>query len=404
MGFEGANFFGIIFYLTLVMLGIDSAFSIVEAISTVIVDSDLNIYRLQWSRTKVSAVLCVCGAFGSSLYCFDTGLLWLDVVDHYINNYGMIFLGICEAGACGWFYSYHKIESKIGVESATLYRLGFWISLLFACTLSFSLATPKQEVADGPYLFTGGMGSESWIVGLLVGLAGWALSVLLAYMNRSQYARRNLSFGETMWYIIGWENVEVLRDFMNCNGLGTAAWNANKHTLSGEIHAGIHHSSIGIWWGFLIKYWLPSVLTVTLIGTMRDNRWNPYGGFEQGYLIVGILFFVAMVFTVVIVAFYPQFMTQAVDASGAYDNIDKKNDDENVASDADKKYEALMNNKQEIELAEEVNPEKAKENQTGSIEEEVQEDEKKEEDKDKKVEDEIEKTEDAEKEKSDFVD
>merc|ERR1712228_497556 len=116
-------------------------------------------------------------------------------------------------------------------------------------------------------------GSESWIVGLLVGLAGWALSVLLAYMNRSQYARRNLSFGETMWFIIGWENVEVLRDFMNCNGLGTAAWNANKHTLSGEIHAGIHHSSIGIWWGFLIKYWLPSVLTVTLIGTMRDNRW-----------------------------------------------------------------------------------------------------------------------------------
>merc|ERR1712228_863553 len=142
--------------------------------------------------------------------------------------------------------------------------------------------------------------------------------------------------------------------------------------------------------------------------------------------IVGILFFVAMVFTVVIVAFYPQFMTQAVDASGAYDNIDKKtevmqvndvneddgdkelvkknDDDKNV--DADKKYEALINNKQEIELAEEVNPEKAKENQTGSIEEEedVQQDEKKEEDMDKKVEDEIEKTEDAEKEKSDFVD
>merc|ERR1712228_1042294 len=137
--------------------------------------------------------------------------------------------------------------------------------------------------------------------------------------------------------------------------------------------------------------------------------------------IVGILFFVAMVFTVVIVAFYPQFMTQAVDASGAYDNIDKKTEvmqvidvneddgdkelvDKNV--DADKKYEALINNKQEIELAEEVNPEKAKENQTGSIEEEedVQQDEKKEEDKDKKVEDEIEKTEDAEKEKPDFVD
>merc|ERR1712130_898743 len=142
----------------------------------------------------------------------------------------------------------------------------------------------------------------------------------------------------------------------------------------------------------LIKYWLPSVLTVTLIGTMRDNRWNPYGGFEQSYLVVGILVFVLMVFVVFIVAFYPQFMTQAVDASGVYDNIDKKTeimkvidednednddelikvvDDEKKENESDKKYEKLVNNKQEIELAEEVNPDKAKENQTGSIEEEL---------------------------------
>merc|ERR1712129_64919 len=137
----------------------------------------------------------------------------------------------------------------------------------------------------------------------------------------SEYAKNNLTVGETWGYIIGWENVEVLRDFMNCNGLGEAAWNANKHTLKGELHAGIHHSSIGIWWGFLIKYWLPSVLTVTLIGTMRENRWNPYGGYETGPLIVGMLFFICMVFTVVIVAICPQFMTQAVDASGKYDNV-----------------------------------------------------------------------------------
>jgi len=362
--FAGANFFGIIFYATLVMLGIDSAFSIVEAISTVIVDSDLNIYRLKWSRTKVSAILCVAGAFGSSLYCFDTGLLWLDIVDHYINNYGMIFLGICEAGACGWFYSYNKIESKIGVESATLYRLGFWISLLFACTLSFSLATPVQQEVDGLFYFTGGMGAESWIVGLLVGLIGWALSVALAWMNRSEYAKNNLTVGETMWFIIGWENVEVLRDFMNCNGLGEAAWNANKHTLKGELHAGIHHSSIGIWWGFLIKYWLPSVLTVTLIGTMRENRWNPYGGYETGPLIVGMLFFICMVFTVVIVAIYPQFMTQAVDASGKYDNVSamlatdeivemKVQKDEEMGVDDDEELEMPKKKNKEVELQQE---------------------------------------------------
>merc|ERR1719228_2180446 len=83
--FKGANFFSIIFYLTLMLLGIDSAFSMVEAISTVIDDSDFNKYRLKWSRLKISTVICVCGALVSCLYCFDTGFWWLDLVDFYIN-------------------------------------------------------------------------------------------------------------------------------------------------------------------------------------------------------------------------------------------------------------------------------------------------------------------------------
>merc|ERR1719266_986606 len=60
--FAGANFFSIIFYLTLMLLGIDSAFSIVEAISTVIYDSDLNKFRMQLSRMQISVILCVVGA------------------------------------------------------------------------------------------------------------------------------------------------------------------------------------------------------------------------------------------------------------------------------------------------------------------------------------------------------
>merc|ERR1712176_964157 len=117
--------------------------------------------------------------------------------------------------------------------------------------------------------------------------------------------------------------------------------------MGGELHAGIHHSSIGIWWGFLIKYWLPAVLTVTLIGTMRDNIHNPYGGYEQGPLVVGVLFFVAMVMTVVIVAFFPQWMTQAVDESGVYDNLDKKVVEVTIAEEDDEDEELVKKDKEE---------------------------------------------------------
>merc|ERR1712228_69559 len=106
----------------------------------------------------------------------------------------------------------------------------------------------------------------------------------------------------------------------------------------------------------------------------------------EGYLVVGILVFAAMVFTVVIVAFFPQWMTQAVDESGKYDNLDKKVDVLQV----DEEEEEKEDEKKEIELAEEVNPDKANENQkTDAVEKEK----------------ETEKTDDdADKEKSDFVD
>merc|ERR1719273_2437354 len=95
---------------------------------------------------RISTVICCAGALVSCLYCFDTGFYWLDIVDFYINNYGMVFLGICEAGACGWFYSYEVIEGKIGKMSADIYRYGYWGSVFIASILSFTLSTPGGSV------------------------------------------------------------------------------------------------------------------------------------------------------------------------------------------------------------------------------------------------------------------
>merc|ERR1712141_572298 len=304
-------------YLTLMLLGIDSAFSMVEAVSTVIDDSDFNKYKLKWSRMKISTVRCTTGMLGSSLYCFDTGFYWLDIVDFYINNYGMVFLGICETGACGWFYSYEIIDAKIGKMSSDMYRYGYWTSVVVGSVLAFSLSTPEGD--EGSVLFTGGMGNESWIVGLLVSMVGWAITCFLAWHFRSE-AAKNLSTGELWWYIMGWENVEVLRGFMNTNGIGKDRWDSNKHTLNGEALMGVHHSTIGIWWGFLIKYWAPTLLTVVLLSEFREKSYNPYGGYPWGYLSVGILWFSLMVIVVALIAIFPQWMAQKVDDDHADPN------------------------------------------------------------------------------------
>eukprot|EP00486_Rosalina_sp_Unknown_P004126 CAMPEP_0201577672 /NCGR_PEP_ID=MMETSP0190_2-20130828/24154_1 /ASSEMBLY_ACC=CAM_ASM_000263 /TAXON_ID=37353 /ORGANISM="Rosalina sp." /LENGTH=268 /DNA_ID=CAMNT_0048009943 /DNA_START=1754 /DNA_END=2560 /DNA_ORIENTATION=+ len=143
-----------------------------------------------------------------------------------------------------------------------------------------------------------------------------------------------------MWYILGWENVEVLRDFMNGNGIGDQAWENSRHTVRGEGYAMVHHSTIGIWWGFFIKYWLPTVLTINLIGTMRNDRWNLYEGYPWSYQVVGILIFSAMVIIVALVAMFPQYMTQAVDETGEFGNLDNAYKDDDMD---EKEKEKLMN-------------------------------------------------------------
>merc|ERR1711879_1015541 len=115
---------------------------------------------------------------------------------------------------------------------------------------------------------------------------------------------KELSNGELWWYILGWENVEVLRGFMNTNGLSKDQWEEKKHTLGGELLMGIHHSTIGIWWGFLIKYWIPTILTVVLLSEFREKSYNPYGGYPWGCL---------MVIVVALIAIFPQWMAQKVD-------------------------------------------------------------------------------------------
>ncbi len=76
---------------------------------------------------------------------------------------------------------------------------------------------------------------------------------------------------------------------------------------------GLHHSTIGIWFGFLIKYWIPTILTVVLLSEFREKSYNPYEGYPWGYLTVGILWFSMMVIVVALIAVFPQWMTQRVD-------------------------------------------------------------------------------------------
>ncbi|MCH1429295.1 MAG: sodium-dependent transporter [Chlamydiales bacterium] len=102
------NLVSIMFFLMLLTLGIDSAFSLVEAINTSIKDVFKNV-------TKERIAFYVCSvAFGCGvIFCTQAGLYFLDVIDHFIVEFGLVFLGLIQCLSIAWGYGANRLREEV---------------------------------------------------------------------------------------------------------------------------------------------------------------------------------------------------------------------------------------------------------------------------------------------------
>ena len=99
--------FGILFFFLLCIAGISSSISIIEAFSAALNDK----FGLQ--RNQSITLLCGFGFLESMLFTTHAGLFWLDIVDHFINHYGLITVGFLEAIIVGWIYKTDTLKAHI---------------------------------------------------------------------------------------------------------------------------------------------------------------------------------------------------------------------------------------------------------------------------------------------------
>ena len=99
--------FGVLFFFLLVIAGISSSISIIEAFTAAVMD------KFSISRKKIITTLCLVGFCGSLLFTTNSGLFWVDIVDHFLNHYGLITVGIIEALIVGWLYRTDQLKSHI---------------------------------------------------------------------------------------------------------------------------------------------------------------------------------------------------------------------------------------------------------------------------------------------------
>jgi len=127
-----ATVFSILFFLTLLTLAIDSAFSLVEAIATTIRD------KTKISKEKIALIVCALGFLAGVVYTTNGGLYILDIVDHFVTNINLIVIGILECIAVGWIFGAEKMRAYINKVSD--FKIGIWWSAAIKYIIPISLA------------------------------------------------------------------------------------------------------------------------------------------------------------------------------------------------------------------------------------------------------------------------
>ncbi|HIF9337395.1 TPA: sodium-dependent transporter [Photobacterium damselae] len=112
---------GPLFFLALVVAGLSSHISIIEAVTSAVID------KLNWSRKKAATVVCGTGFIVSMAFATNGGLLLLDLVDYFINNVALLSSCLLELLIVGWLVKIADIRQY--ANSISDFTIGKWFEL-----------------------------------------------------------------------------------------------------------------------------------------------------------------------------------------------------------------------------------------------------------------------------------
>lgn len=138
---------GFVFFLALIFSGLTSSVSLLESFTGAIID------KTGGSRKKAATIASAIGLAVSLLFATGGGLYILDIMDHFINGYVLVPIGLIECIFIGWIVGAEKIRLHNN-ETSVLRINKFWdISVKFIApiVLIFILITSIIDEIRFPY-------------------------------------------------------------------------------------------------------------------------------------------------------------------------------------------------------------------------------------------------------------
>jgi len=263
-----SNFWAGILGLTLFMLGIDSAFSMVEAISTVIYDTA---WGMEVPRKLTALIVCSSGFLFSLLFCFSWGYTYFDVVDRYIAVYLMFILGIGECFGAAWMFGRDELAAGDTRTPVLIISFTYWIANIVCGVLTvFVLGRCPDDKKPEEYdplelCLTDIPAYWGVILFWLIVICGMILSFLtMVKKDIKLWYSDVFLYGA---YQLAMEVVKRSDEAMEIEG----QWWAHPFIL---------------WWGFSIKYFVPWALWTLMMWNFRiditpsKDKGNYYGNYH----------------------------------------------------------------------------------------------------------------------------
>ncbi|MBW2645688.1 MAG: sodium-dependent transporter [Deltaproteobacteria bacterium] len=165
------KFFGVLFFSCLVIAGISSSVSILEAFTSGIID------KFHYPRKIVASVLAVTGFVGSIMFTTQGGLFWIDIVDHFLTQYGLVLGGILECILIAWIYKAYKL--RVYLNKFCMLKL----SSLWDCTVKFIIPVVLIVIFTNSLIkeLAGPYEGYPWLAIVLIG-RDWVIFTLFVAM------------------------------------------------------------------------------------------------------------------------------------------------------------------------------------------------------------------------------
>ncbi|QTA37452.1 sodium-dependent transporter [Thermosipho ferrireducens] len=164
---------GLSFFVMLLTLGIDSAFSLVEAVEAAAED------KFKINKKAFLIGFSIFGFAAGLLYSTQGGLYWLDIIDHFLGTYALLIVGILEAIVIGWIFGAEELRKYINQVSEV--KIGKWfnfsIKYLIPVVLLIVLVLTFSDELKEPY---GGYPSWALWTGFFVLIATPILAIIFA--------------------------------------------------------------------------------------------------------------------------------------------------------------------------------------------------------------------------------